>query len=145
MALGISTGLSSAWSDAMGNGGVSQAFWDSAIVEFRDGTRPATADTAPTGTVGASATLPADAMAAAASHAIAKAGTWQDPSADASITATWFRIKKSGDLGTTNTTDKRIDGNLTVTGGGGDMTLDTVTIVATQPVTVIAYQHTWPA
>ena len=89
-------------------------------------------------------TLPADAMAAASSLTIAKSGTWSDSSADNTGTAAWFRIKRSGDLGTTNSTDKRLDGGVTATGGGGEMELDNTSIAATQPVTVTTYQHTLP-
>jgi hypothetical protein len=148
MALGFSTGLANAFLDAMGNGGTTQAFWDSAILEIRSGTRAATADAAPTGTLLASMTLPADAMAAASALTLAKSGTWSDTSADAGAptTATWFRIKRSGDLGTLNTTDKRIDGDIsTVAAGTGDMQLVTTSITATQPVEVTTYQHSLPA
>jgi hypothetical protein len=89
-------------------------------------------------------TLPADAMAAASSLAMAKSGTWSDSSADNTGTASWFRIKRSGDLGTTNSTDKRLDGNVTITGGGGDMELDNTSIAAAQPVTVTTFQFTLP-
>lgn len=144
MALGFSTGLANSMLDSWANSGTAQSFWDSAILEIRSGTRPGSADTAPTGTVLASMTLPADAMAAASSLTIAKSGTWSDSSADNTGTATWFRIKRSGDLGTTNSTDKRLDGGVTATGGGGEMTLDNTSIAATQPVTVTTYQHTLP-
>lgn len=145
MALGFSTGLANAFLDAMGNGGTAQAFWDSAILEIRTA-RAATADAAPVGTLLASMTLPADAMAAASALAMAKNGTWSDPSADATGTAVSFRIKRSGDLGTLNTTDKRIDGDIsTVAAGTGDMQLVTTSITATQPVEVTSYQHSLPA
>jgi hypothetical protein len=144
MALGFSTALANAFLDAMANGGTTQSFWDSAIFEVRSGTRPSSADTAPTGTVLASMTLPADAMAAASALAIVKSGTWSDSSADNTGTAAWFRIKRSGDAGTTNTTDKRLDGSITATGGGGEAEIDNVSIAATQPVTVTTYQHTLP-
>src|SRR5215207_1386415 len=94
-----------------------QAVFDSGILEIRDGTIPTNADTAPTGTVLASITLPADWIAAASAGAVAKAGTWSDASADATGTPTWFRIRQSGDAGTTNTTDERLDGTAAVGSG----------------------------
>lgn len=144
MALGFSTGLANAILDAIANGGTSQAFWDSAILEIRSGSKPANADAAPTGTLLASMTLPADAMAAASALAVVKSGTWSDSSADATGTAGHFRIKRSGDGGGVSSTDKRIDGTVTATGGGGDMTLDNTSIAITQPVTITSYQHTLP-
>jgi hypothetical protein len=144
MAMGFSTGFGNSILDSVGNSGTAQSFWDSAILEIRSGTRPSGADTAPTGTVLASMTLPADAMAAASTLIMAKSGTWSDSSADNTGTASWFRIKRSGDLGTTNSTDKRLDGNITGTGGGGDMELDNVSIAATQPVTITTFQFTLP-
>jgi len=145
VALGFSTALAGAMLDAWANGGTTQTFWDSAIFEVRSGTRPATADTAPAGSLLASMTLPADAMNAAATHAISFAGTWSDTSADATGTASWFRIKKSGDSGTTNTTDKRLDGDITATGGGGDAEINNVSVAITQVVSVASYSHSLPA
>lgn len=145
MAFGFSTALANSILDEVGNSGSGQSFFDSAILEIRSGSKPATADTAPSGTLLASMTLPADAMAAAASLAMAKSGTWSDSSADAAGTAGHFRIKRSGDLGTSNTTDKRMDGTITATGGGGDMTLDNTSIASAQPVTVNTFQLTLPA
>lgn len=123
--------------------GTADSFFDSAILEIRSGTIPADADTAPTGTVGASMTLPADAVGAAAAGVISKAGTWSDASADATITATWYRIRRSGDAGTTNTTDKRYDG--TVGTSGADLNLDNTSIAVTQSVTINTFTVTQPA
>ena len=145
MALGFSTALAGAFLDAMANGGTTQSFWDSGILEWRSGTRPVTADTAPSGSLLASATLPADAFAAAAAHAISFIGTWSDSSADATGTASWFRIKRSGDSGTTNTTDKRLDGDIGATGSGADMELNNTSIAITQVVSVATYTHSLPA
>lgn len=142
MALKFSTALANSVLDNWLNSGAGQSFGDSAILEIRSGSRPADPDTAPTGTVLASITLPADAFAVAASKAIAKAGTWQDASADATGTASWFRIKRSGDAGTTNTTDKRLDGDVGTS--GSDLNLDTVSIVATQPVTITGFTLSYP-
>lgn len=132
MALGLSTAAANALLDA----GINTTF-NSGVLEIRDGTRPADADTAPTGTVLVSITLPADCFAAAASGTIVKSGTWQDTSADATGTASWFRMRQSGDLGTTNTTDERIDGD--VAASGSDLNLSTVAINITDQVTITQF------
>jgi hypothetical protein len=81
-------------------------------------------------------TLPSDWMAAASSGSKAKSGTWQDLLANNAGTAGHYRIKDSG--GTTC----HIQGSVTATGGGGDMTLDNVSIAANQQVTVTSYSLT---
>jgi hypothetical protein len=143
--LGFSTALTISILDSMGNSSAGQSFWDSGVLEIRSGTRPVSADTAPTGTVLASMTLPADAMGATSGHTMSFAGTWSDPSADATGTASWFRIKRSGDSGTTNTTDKRLDGDCGTTGSGFDMELNNLSIAITQVVNCASYSHTLPA
>lgn len=97
---------------------------------IRTGSQPATADTTATGTVLATLTLPSDWMAAASSRAKAKSGTWEDLSADNSGTAGWFRITGSGGA---------IDGDVTITGGGGNMTLDSVSFTAGQSFSVTGF------
>src|SRR5688572_29520313 len=90
----------------------------SAVLKLRTGSPPADVATADSGTVVATLNLPSDWMAAAASGAKSKTGTWQDASADAAGTVGHFRIYASD--GTT----AHIQGTVTATGGGGDMTLD---------------------
>lgn len=108
----------------------------SAILKIRTGAQPATCATADAGTVLATMTLPSDWLAAAAAGAKAKSGTWQDASADAAGTAGHFRIYKSD--GTTC----QMQGSVTATGGGGDMTLDNVVIAAAQVVTITGFTLT---
>jgi hypothetical protein len=115
------------------------------VLEIRSGSQPSSADDAPSGTLLASITLPNPAWNVAASGQITKTGTWQDTSADATGTAGWFRLRQSADAGTTNTTDERVDGNITVTGGGGNMTLDNTSITSTQQVTINTFTVTQPA
>ena len=104
---------------------------------IRTGSAPANADAAASGTVLATMTLPSDWMAAASggSKAIA-GGPWTDTSADAAGTAGHFRIVGSG--GT-------MQGTITATGGGGDMTLDNVSIAVGQQVNVTAFTLTFSA
>lgn len=142
MALKFSTALANSVLDNWLNGGAGQSFFNSAILEIRSGTRPTTPDDAPVGTVLASITIPADSHAAASSKACTKLGTWQDASADATGTASWFRVKLSGDAGTTNTTDKRVDGDVGTS--GSDLNLDTVNITSGQPVTVNTFTLSLP-
>lgn len=116
---------------------------NSKILEIRSGSRPANAATAPTGTVLASITLPADALAAASAGTKAKSGTWSDTSADATGTATWFRIRASGDSGTTSEAQWRIDGDVGTS--GADLNLDNTSIAAAQSVTINTFTFTLPA
>ena len=128
MALQYSTTVRNAQLDAF-----ETAIGVSAIIKVRSGTVPATCATADSGTVLATINLPSDWMAAAASGSKAKSGTWEDTSADATGTAGHFRVYASD--GTT----VHMQGTITATGGGGDMTLDNVSIAAGQAVTVTTF------
>lgn len=108
----------------------------SAILKIRTGAQPADCATADSGTVLATLNLPSDWMAAAAAGAKAKAGTWEDTAADAAGTAAHFRIYDSGGA----TCD--IQGSVTATGGGGDLTLDNTSIAIGQVVTVTGFTLT---
>lgn len=105
----------------------------SAILRIRSGTVPANCAAARAGTVLATMNLPSDWMAAAASGAKGLLGTWQDLVADAAGTAGHFEIMDS--TGTTC----HIQGTVTATGGGGDMTLDNTNIAAGQQVNVTSF------
>jgi hypothetical protein len=102
------------------------------------GAQPANCAAAQTGTLLADLTLPADWMSNSSNGAKALLGTWQDGSADAAGTASYYRIVDSA--GTTC----HVQGSITATGGGGDMTLDNVTIAVGQAVTITAYGYTAP-
>lgn len=108
----------------------------SAVLKIRSGAAPATCATADSGTVLATLTLPSDWLAAASSGSKAKSGTWEDASADATGTAAHFRIYASD--GTTC----HYQGTVTATGGGGDMTVDNVSIAAAQQVTITSFSIT---
>lgn len=107
-----------------------------AIMKIFSGAQPANCAAASSGTVLATLTLPADWMAAASAGAKAKSGTWEDTSADAAGTAAHFRIFDSA--GTTC----HMQGSVTATGGGGDMTVDNVVFAAAQAFTVTAFTLT---
>lgn len=105
----------------------------SAVLKIRSGAAPADVATADSGTVLATLTLPSDWMAAASGGTKAKSGTWQDASADATGTAAHFRIYAND--GTT----AHLQGTVTATGGGGDLTLDNVSIASGQSVTITSF------
>lgn len=108
----------------------------SAVLRIRSGSAPATCATADSGTVLVEMTLPSDWMAAASSGGKSMSGTWQDASANNAGTAAHFRIYDSA--GTTC----HVQGTVTATGGGGDMTIDNVSIAAGQSVTVTSFGFT---
>ena len=108
----------------------------SAVLKIRSGAAPASVATADSGTVLATLNLPADWLAAAAAGSKSLSGTWQDASADAAGTAAHFRVYA------TDGTTAHIQGSITATGGGGDMTLDNVSIAAGQSVSVTAFTLT---
>lgn len=131
MAIQYSTTVRNAQLDAL-----ETAIGTAAVLKIRTGAPPANVGTADSGTVLASMTLPSDWLAAASGGSKAKSGTWQDASADATGTAAHFRIYASD--GTT----AHIQGTVTVTGGGGDLTLDNTSIASGQSVTISSFTLT---
>ncbi len=107
-----------------------------AVLKIRTGAAPASCATADSGTVLATATLPSNWMADAASGSKAKAGTWEDAAADAAGTAAHFRIYASD--GSTC----HIQGSVTATGGGGDMTVQNTSFAVGQDFTVTGFTLT---
>lgn len=126
MAFQFSVAARNAWLDA-----IETAAGTTPTLEIRSGAVPATCATADAGTVLATMTLPSDWMAAASSGSKAKLGTWEDASADATGTAGHFRVKQGATC--------HIQGSVTVTGGGGDMTVDNTSIAVDQTVTITAF------
>lgn len=112
------------------------AIGTSAVLKIRTGSVPATCATADSGTVLSTINLPSDWMAAASSGSKALSGSWTDASADATGTAGHFRLYASD--GTTC----HAQGTVTITGGGGDMTLDNTSIATGQAVTVTGFTLT---
>lgn len=131
MSVQFSTAVRNAMLDAW-----EAAIGTSAVLKIRTGAQPASCATADSGTVLATLNLPSDWMAAAASGSKAKAGTWEDTSADATGTAGHYRLYASD--GTTC----HDQGSITATGGGGDLELITTSIIATQPVTITGFTKT---
>lgn len=131
MTVQLSTAVRNARLDA-----IETAIGTSAVLKIRTGAQPADCAAADSGTVLASITLPSDWANAASGGSKDKAGTWQDASADNSGTAAHYRLYASD--GTTC----HEQGSVTVTGGGGDLTLDSVSITAGQVVTISSWTKT---
>jgi|SRR6185503_11024319 len=131
MAVQFSTAVRNALLDA-----IETTIGTSAVLKIRTGTVPANVAAADAGTVLATLSLPSDWLAAASAGAKALAGSWADAAADNSGDAGHFRIYASD--GTT----AHIQGTVTVTGGGGDITLGTITIAAGSPITITGFTLT---
>lgn len=131
MTIQLSTSVRNARLDA-----IETAIGVSAVLKIRTGAAPANVATADSGTVLATCNLPSDWLAAASSGSKAKSGTWEDTSADAAGTAAHFRIYASD--GTT----AHIQGTVTATGGGGDMTVDNTVFASGQAFTVTSFSLT---
>ena len=102
------------------------------LLRIYDGTQPATGGTATTLLAELTCATP---FASASASGVLTVGTvTQDSSANATGTATWFRLVRSD--GTTIV----LDG--TVGTSGADLNLVTVSIVATQPVQVTSWTIT---
>ena len=112
------------------------AIGTSAVLKIRSGSAPTNITDADSGTVLATLSLPSDWMANAASGSKSKSGTWQDTSADNTGTAAHFRLYASD--GTT----QHMQGSITATGGGGDMTVDNTSFATGQSFTVTAFTLT---
>jgi hypothetical protein len=121
MAIQLSTAVRNARLDV-----IESTIGTSAIMRIRTGAAPANCGTADSGTVLATLTLPSDWMAAASGGVKALAGTWQDTSADATGTAAHYRIQ----------------GTVTATSGGGDMTVDNTSFASGQQFTVTTFSLT---
>lgn len=130
MTLALSTAVKNAMLDA-----IETAIGASAILKIRSGAPPGIGN-ADSGTVLATLNLPSDWMAAASGGSKGKAGTWEDTGADNTGTAAHFRIYAND--GST----PHLEGTVTVTGGGGDMTLDSVNITAGQSITITGFTLT---
>jgi hypothetical protein len=114
MALGYSTALRNAQLDA-----ITTAIGTSGLLRIYNGTRPATGGTATT--LLAQLALSATAAAAASSGVLTFSAITNDSAADATGTATWFRITTSGGTAV-------IDGDVGTS--GSDLNFNTVSFVS---------------
>jgi len=104
-----------------------------AILKIWSGAAPANCAAADSGTALVIITLPTDWMDQASAAVKVKSGTWSDASADATGTAGHFRIYAS------NGTTCNVQGEITITGGGGVMTVDSLSVTAGQTFTVTGF------
>lgn len=107
---------------------ITTAVGASGLLRIYDGTRPATGGTATT--LLAQLTCNATFAPAASGGVLTLNAITQDSSADATGTATWFRLTTSG--GTA-----QVDGNVGTS--GSDLNLTTASIVSGQPVSVTSF------
>jgi len=120
-----------AYSTTVRNGMLDQitsAIGASGLLRIYDGTRPASGGTATT--LLAQLALSATSAPAASSGVLTFNAITQDSSADATGTATWFRVTTSGGTFV-------IDGSVGTS--GSDLNMTTTSIVATQPVQVTSF------
>lgn len=131
MAIQLSVAVRNARLDA-----IEATIGTSAVLKIFTGAPPANCAAANSGTELASMSLPSDWMAAASSGSKAKSGTWEDTTGNGDGNAGHFRIYASD--GTTC----GLQGTITQTGGGGDMTLDNINIATNQDVVITAFSLT---
>ncbi len=106
------------------------------IMTVSSGVIPADCGTANTGTVLATMVLPNDWLNTPSGGAITLSGTWQDLSADASGTASYFRLHNNPG------TACHMQGTISATGAGGDMQLDNTNIAIGQQINITAFTIT---
>lgn len=135
MATRISTAARNAAADAIVD--LLDAGAGAGYVEVRTGSQPATPNTAATGTLLATLPLSDPAFGAASNGTATAAAITSDTAADATGTAAWFRAYDSAG-------NAVIDGSVTATGGGGDMTLSSTSIVTGGVVNVTGWTVTMP-
>jgi hypothetical protein len=107
-----------------------------AKIQLRSGAQPANCATADSGTLIAEFTAASDWLAAAASGTASLNGVPLSIAASNAGTLGHFRIKDNG--GTTC----HVQGSITATGGGGDMTVDNTSVTAGQTVQITALSFT---
>jgi hypothetical protein len=107
-------------------------------VEIRTGTQPASANDAASGTLLVTFTLADPAFGAAATGVATAASVPRTATGAAAGTAGWARVKDSA--GATV-----MDGSVTASGGGGDITMDTTTVSVGLTVNLTALTVTMPA
>lgn len=105
-----------------------------AVLTIRTGS-PAGANSAASGTVLATVTLPATPWTDGTGQ-VAKNGTWEDASADATGIAAHYRLTAGSYVE---------EGTITATGLGGDLTLDNTSLAVGQLFTITSFTRIMPA
>ncbi|MCK8477243.1 hypothetical protein [Microbacterium aurugineum] len=136
MAVRISNAVRSAAADAIVD--LVDAGSGAGTLKIYTGSQPAGPGTAPSGTLLGTLTMSDPAFGAASNGVATAAAITGDTSADASGTAGWARIADSSGTAV-------LDMSVTATGGGGDLTLDSVSIVAGGAINVTSLTVTMPA
>lgn len=108
------------------------AFPAGSVLVIRTGSPPGVANAA-TGTLLVSITLPATPFTNGTGQ-VTLNGVWSD-TASGTGTVGYYRMTNGSDIE---------EGVVTVTGGGGDMTLDSATITSGQVVTIATFTRTMP-
>jgi|SRR3954463_9018834 hypothetical protein len=134
-----STGLKNFIDDT----GMQTAFDSDGRLAIYSGSQPANADAdVGAGTLLATLSFGSDAFAASSGGSVSANAITSDTDAAAGGNAAWFRIYKAADGATgSSSTKRRIDGSVTATGGGGDLTLDNIAV--TQHGTVAITSLSW--
>lgn len=104
-------------------------------LQIRTGAQPANAAASDSGTLLCEITLPSNWVSDPSSGAVTLAGSWAGTGA-ASGTAAHYRLKDSAG------SVCHEQGSVTATGGGGDLTLDNVSIATSQAVSVTSWTRT---
>ena len=128
MALKFSTSCRNSRLDA-----ISTAVGSSGLLRIYDGTRPANVGTAVTSQVLLAELTCGATFGTSSGGVLTLSAITQDSSANATGTASWFRIVTSGGTAV-------IDGDVSTS--GSDLNLTTVSIVATQPVSISSFTIT---
>ncbi|HWA60860.1 MAG TPA: hypothetical protein VG939_05770 [Caulobacteraceae bacterium] len=105
------------------------------LLRIHTGAMPADCAAAASGTKLVEITLPSDWMAGASGGSKSKSGTWSAAAVATSTGGYWRIYDASGST-------CHLQGTVTATGGGGDMTLDNTSITSGQTVTVTTFTLT---
>jgi hypothetical protein len=104
-------------------------------LQLRSGSQPANCAAAASGTLLVELTLPSDWLTAASGGAVSLAGSWSGAGAAAGTIAHYRLLDSAG-------ATCHEQGSVTATGGGGDMTVDNVSVAVSQAVNVTSWTRT---
>ena len=110
-----------------------------ALLRLYSGSVPADCAAAASGTLLCTITLPSDWMNAASAGTKTLLGTWSgsgDVAAGSGTAAGYFRVLESTGVTT------HLQGTVTVTGGGGDLTVDNTSIASGQLISITTFTIT---
>lgn len=113
------------------------SLFDGGTLEIYTGTQPVDPNSAPSGSLLCTITLPNPAFGAASGGTIALAGSWSDTATDTG-TAGWARFISSD-------TNKTMDAAVVDVPGGNDLLINNIDIVVGNTVTVVSLTITTPA